>query len=111
MDKSIAKVMPPMLNGKDLDNALRILPEYEENTCQKPVTERLMALQDLYSIYIPDPQTQYFILFLYNNSQLSSTIFHKIRIISLNFRGKNANSFKSHTKTMNCVIDYYYKNL
>ena len=47
-----------MLNGKDLDDALRILPEYDENTCQKPVTERLMALQDLYCIYIPDAMSR-----------------------------------------------------
>ena len=58
MDKSLLEIMPPMLNGEALDNALRILPVYEENTCQKPVTERLMALQDLYCIYIPDAMSR-----------------------------------------------------
>ena len=54
MDKSILEIMPHMLTGKDLDKALGVFPPYDETVCQKPVTERLIALQDLYNVYFPD---------------------------------------------------------
>ena len=53
MDENIIKALPPMLKGEDLDAALRILPSYDEHFRQMSITERLIALQDIYSVYIP----------------------------------------------------------
>ena len=42
-----------MLTGSKLDKALRIKPEYSESIRKATEAERLIALQDLYSVYIP----------------------------------------------------------
>lgn len=46
-------MIPPMLFGEELDRALEILPEYDESITEKSAAERLVALSDLYNIYIP----------------------------------------------------------
>ena len=48
-----AKVMPKMLAGNELASALTILPEYNESIRNESETVRLMALSDLYRIYLP----------------------------------------------------------
>ena len=53
MDELILRSMPSMLTGKALDDALRIAPEYDASMTMASEAERLVALQDLYSIYIP----------------------------------------------------------
>jgi len=45
--------MPKMLSGQALDDALRISPEYDESIRTATEAERLIALQDLYRVYIP----------------------------------------------------------
>lgn len=53
MDEILRSNMPPMLTGSKLDEALRIKPEYSESIRKATEAERLIALQDLYSVYIP----------------------------------------------------------
>ena len=53
MDEILRSYMPPMLTGSKLDKALRIKPEYSELIRKATEAERLIALQDLYSVYIP----------------------------------------------------------
>ena len=53
MDKTLLQFIPEMLTGKTLDDALRIAPEYDDSIQKAPAAERLVALQDLYRIYIP----------------------------------------------------------
>lgn len=53
MDEILRSYMPPMLTGSKLDEALRIKPEYSELIKKATEAERLIALQDLYSVYIP----------------------------------------------------------
>ena len=50
----VAKMLPEMLAGEELMKALTVSPEYDENIRNKSETERLIALNDLYSIYIPN---------------------------------------------------------
>ena len=50
----VMKLMPEMLTGEDLMKALTVIPEYDENIRNKSETERLIALNDLYNIYIPN---------------------------------------------------------
>ena len=53
MDEILKNYMPRMLTGDELDAALRIEPEYDESIMRATEAERLIALQDLYSVYIP----------------------------------------------------------
>ena len=45
--------LPEMKSGNELISALSIIPEYDETICQQNQAIRLMALSDLYQIYIP----------------------------------------------------------
>ena len=45
--------LPEMKSGNELISALSIIPEYDEIICQQNQAVRLMALSDLYQIYIP----------------------------------------------------------
>lgn len=54
----IVEKMPPMLSGKELISSLAVLPEYNVNIRESSVSERLIALSDLYSIFIPSKMSQ-----------------------------------------------------
>ena len=45
--------MPRMLTGHELNEALRIRPEYSKAILKATGADRLIALQDMYGIYIP----------------------------------------------------------
>lgn len=53
----IAACLPQMLSGDELMEALTLLPEYHPDLCELPRPQRLMALSDLYRIYIPSPMS------------------------------------------------------
>ena len=53
MDEILRSYLPPMLTGSKLDEALRIKPGYSESIRRATEAERLIALQDLYGVYIP----------------------------------------------------------
>ena len=48
----VAKLMPEMLSGEKLMKALTVLPEYDKDIRSRSETERLIALNNLYQIYI-----------------------------------------------------------
>lgn len=50
----VAKLMPEMLSGEELMKALRVIPEYDKDIRNGSVTKRLIALNNLYQIYIPN---------------------------------------------------------
>lgn len=45
--------LPPMKSGNELLSAMEVLPEYNDNTRNQNQAVRLMALSDLYKIYVP----------------------------------------------------------
>lgn len=47
------KLLPSMESGQELITALSIIPKYDESICEQDQTARLVALSDLYQIYIP----------------------------------------------------------
>lgn len=47
------KVMPKMLAGEELVSALTVLPKYHESIRKESKAVRLMALSELYNIYLP----------------------------------------------------------
>ena len=54
----ILKTMPEMYMGQTLDDKLRILPKYDEAIRDGSVPERLIALQDIYHIFIPNKMSR-----------------------------------------------------
>lgn len=45
--------LPKMKSGSELISTMTILPRYDENICTESQTVRLMALSELYRIYVP----------------------------------------------------------
>ena len=54
----VVKFMPEMLIGDELDKKLQILPDYDAGIRNASATERLVALQDLYSVFIPNKMSR-----------------------------------------------------
>ena len=50
---NIIHILPTMKSGDDLFSALEVLPKYDEAIREAEVPVRLMALSDLYRIYVP----------------------------------------------------------
>ena len=50
---SIIHILPTMKSGDDLLSSMEVLPEYDEAIREAEVPVRLMALSDLYRIYVP----------------------------------------------------------
>lgn len=67
--EDIIKNFPKMQAGEELISALTSLPEYDENIINASVSDRLIALSELYQIYIP--------------SQMSLEIYHKLYLALL----------------------------
>lgn len=51
----LMKQLPPMLNDEEIMEALKVVPEYKEELIKKD--ERLVALMDVYKLYMPFPAT------------------------------------------------------
>ncbi len=50
----VIRLLPPMRSGDKLRSALEVLPEYDNSVCDADAPIRLMALSDLYRIYVPN---------------------------------------------------------
>ena len=53
MKNNIINQLPSMKMGEELKEALAVLPEYDESIKSASITERLLALSNIYDIYIP----------------------------------------------------------
>lgn len=53
----IIRQLPKLKTGEELKQALTVLPEYEEHICEADASIRLMALSDIYKIYLPSSMT------------------------------------------------------
>lgn len=87
MTDTIIKQLPPMLTGNELKQALIHLPNYDETLPVKSKAERLVALSDLYQIFIP--------------SEMAIEIYNRLYLSLLR-------SFQK--KTEKSVISQYYEN-
>ena len=54
----ILQYMPKMLSGRELDEKLAIFPTYNKSIITKSATERLIALQDIYQIFVPNTMSR-----------------------------------------------------
>lgn len=71
---------PEMKTGIELKNALSVLPTYSSNIRNQSKSERLIALSDLYTIYIP--------------SAMSEEIYSKLYLALLRSMQKSLPSFR-----------------
>lgn len=98
MDKltDIIKALPPMKAGNELLSALTVLPEYNKTICDENEAIRLMALSDLYKIYLP--------------SQMSVEIYSKLYLALLRSLQKKTAKTATQQKNENhkaiCKQDY-----
>lgn len=53
MNQNYLSAMPEMKSGESLKTALSVVPEYDEGIRNRDVAERLIALSDLYKLYVP----------------------------------------------------------
>lgn len=50
----VIRILPTMKSGSELLSALEVLPEYDAAICDADAPVRLMALSDLYRVYVPN---------------------------------------------------------
>ena len=50
---NLIKKLPPMLSGSELEQALTILPEYDPGIINENAAVRLIALSDMYKVFVP----------------------------------------------------------
>ena len=55
---SLIKKLPPMLSGSALEQALAILPEYDPEIATQDAATRLIALSDLYKVFVPNQMSK-----------------------------------------------------
>lgn len=57
MSIDFSKLLPPMLFGSELSEAMTCLPEYDSSVRTLPASERLMRLTDIYRVFVPTSMT------------------------------------------------------
>ena len=79
--------IPPMLAGTELLSALEVLPDYDKSIRDLDAATRLMALSDLYKLYLP--------------SQMSVEIYSKLYLALLRSLQKKQTSLAIQQQTQN----------
>ena len=95
----IMHILPSMKSGADLFSALEVLPEYDEVIRETEVPVRLMALSDLYRIYVP--------------SQMSLEIYSKMYLALLRSLQKKGTRLAVQQKNQNhkAVLQQEYSGI
>ena len=92
-------LLNPMLSGKDLHDLLLFLPEYDETICNTDASTRLVALSELYNIYLP--------------SSMSEEIYSKLYLSllrSLNKKG-TIKSLRQLNENFKCIKQMSYEGV
>ena len=55
---SLIQKMPPMLSGSELERALTILPKYDPVIINENEAMRLIALTDIYKVFVPNQMSR-----------------------------------------------------
>ncbi len=95
----IIHILPSMKSGADLFSALEVLPKYDDTIRTEDVPVRLMALSDLYRIYVP--------------SQMSLEIYSKMYLALLRSLQKKGTRLAVQQKNQNykAVIQQEYSGI
>lgn len=96
---NIIHILPTMKSGDDLLSSMEILPEYDKSIRTADVPVRLMALSDLYRIYVP--------------SQMSLEIYSKMYLALLRSLQKKGTKMAIQQKNQNhkAVIQQEYSGI
>ena len=96
---NVIRILPTMKSGDDLFSALEVLPEYDKSICTADVPVRLMALSDLYRIYVP--------------SQMSLEIYSKMYLALLRSLQKKGTKLAVQQKNQNykAIIQQEYSGI
>ena len=95
----IVRILPTMKSGDDLLSSMEVLPEYDESICTAEVPVRLMALSDLYRVYVP--------------SQMSLEIYSKMYLALLRSLQKKGTKLAVQQKNQNykAIIQQEYSGI
>ncbi len=95
----IIHILPSMKSGDDLLSSMEVLPEYDESIRTADVPVRLMALSDLYRIYVP--------------SQMSLEIYSKMYLALLRSLQKKGTKLAVQQKNQNykAIIQQEYSGI
>ncbi len=95
----IINIMPSMKSGDDLLSALEVLPAYDDTIRNADVPVRLMALSDLYRVYVP--------------SQMSLEIYSKLYLALLRSLQKKGTKIAVQQRNLNhkVIIQQEYSGI
>ena len=85
--EDILTLMPSMYSGEELRESLKVIPAYDNSIRFKSVSERLIALNDLYNIYLP--------------SQMSIEIYNKLYLSCIRILGKKKDKIMVQQRNFN----------
>ena len=96
---NVIRILPSMKSGNELFSSLEILPEYDDTIRDSDVPVRLMALSDLYRIYVP--------------SQMSLEIYSKMYLALLRSLQKKGTKLAVQQKNQNhnAIIQQEYSGI
>ena len=96
---NVIHILPTMKSGDDLLSSMEVLPEYDESIRSNEAPVRLMALSDLYRIYVP--------------SNMSLEIYSKIYLALLRSLQKKGTKMAVQQKNQNhkAVIQQEYSGI
>jgi len=95
--QELLNALPPMLAGKELMNAMTILPEYSENVRWESDAIRLMALSNIYKVYVPSQMSQEIYSKLY--LALLRSLQKKTTITAVKQQNENFKAIRQHEYT------------
>ena len=58
MHEEVLKIMPEILMGNDLNQALQVMPAFDPWIRNAPAARRMLALQDIYSVFVPNAMSR-----------------------------------------------------
>ncbi len=85
--EDITSCLPPLLTGKELEEEMKIIPDYDSSIRELSATERLVALNDIYNIYIP--------------SRMSYEIYAKLYLSCIKVLQKKSSKIMIHQRNAN----------
>ena len=95
----VIRILPTMKSGDELLSAMEVLPEYDDSIRDAEAPVRLMALSDLYRIYVP--------------SQMSLEIYSKLYLALLRSLQKKGTTLAIHQRNENhkAVLQQEYSGI
>lgn len=99
-DNRILTMLPPMLSGEQLQEALRILPAYDSGIRKADAATRLLGLSDLYRIYLPSQMS----LEIYSKLYLAVIRSLQKKGTRLSIRQSNENARGAHGQEYGGII-------